>query len=413
MKNYCILVVLFILFIKTAVAQKDTAVYYLKESGALIGNKDSADFKLIILPPDPSVDKYASVVKAFYLDGKIKFVTGSMTDKFPLSLQGDFIEYYHNGNKKRIRHFNEGILTGGKTEFYDNGNLQLELNPTGNGDADKKQYYDDGKLQLEHHSTGNHFYNETEYYPDGKIKRKQLMDSLGHGGETTYYENGTIQKADVYGKKNGTKKTLAYFPNGKLYYSQEYSPGVSGMDIKYVECRDSTGKTLTQNGNGYWVEYNDDFTTKMKQGKVSHGLADSIWRVAYNAVEGEFDTYDKGRFVKSEIYEIKNKDLVAADEQVPEFPGGLNAFINFLAKNVRYPATAYESHIQGHVIVSFVVEKDGALTEVKAVSGIGGGCDEEAVRVIKLSPKWNPGIKNGKPVRVRYSVPINFTLSNQ
>jgi protein TonB len=97
-------------------------------------------------------------------------------------------------------------------------------------------------------------------------------------------------------------------------------------------------------------------------------------------------------------------------EQVPEFPGGIDKFYAYLNKNIRYPAVARENGTQGRVIVSFVCERDGSLTDVKVARGIGDGCDEEAVRVIKASPKWKPGIQNGRPVRVAYSVPISFTL---
>ncbi|MEO6632074.1 MAG: energy transducer TonB [Mucilaginibacter sp.] len=84
----------------------------------------------------------------------------------------------------------------------------------------------------------------------------------------------------------------------------------------------------------------------------------------------------------------------------------------FLGRTVRYPATARENNTQGSVRVSFVVEKDGALTDIKVTRGIGDGCDEEAVRVMKLSPKWIPGSQGGKAVRVVYSIPISFALSN-
>lgn len=98
-------------------------------------------------------------------------------------------------------------------------------------------------------------------------------------------------------------------------------------------------------------------------------------------------------------------------EQVPEFPGGMEAFGKYLGKNIHYPAVARENGTQGRVIVSFVCERDGSLTDIHVVRGIGDGCDEEAVRVLKSSPRWKPGIQNGKPVRVSYSVPIAFTLS--
>ncbi|MBK0381566.1 TonB family protein [Pedobacter sp. SD-b] len=99
-------------------------------------------------------------------------------------------------------------------------------------------------------------------------------------------------------------------------------------------------------------------------------------------------------------------------EVLPAFPGGLDAFGKYLGKNLRYPPVAKEAGIQGRVYCQFVVEKDGSLTDIKVVRGIGGGCDEEAIRVLKTSPKWSPGIQNGRPVRVSYTVPIFFQLQN-
>jgi TonB family protein len=97
-------------------------------------------------------------------------------------------------------------------------------------------------------------------------------------------------------------------------------------------------------------------------------------------------------------------------EVLPTFPGGLEQFGKFLGKNLRYPPIARESGIQGRVFCTFVVEKDGSLTDIKVSRGIGGGCDEEAIRVLRSSPKWNPGIQHGRPVRVSYTVPIFFQL---
>ena len=97
-------------------------------------------------------------------------------------------------------------------------------------------------------------------------------------------------------------------------------------------------------------------------------------------------------------------------EVLPTFPGGLEQFGKFLGKNLRYPPIARENGIQGRVFCTFVVEKDGSLTDIKVARGIGGGCDEEAIRVLRSSPKWNPGVQNGRNVRVSYTVPIFFQL---
>lgn len=95
-------------------------------------------------------------------------------------------------------------------------------------------------------------------------------------------------------------------------------------------------------------------------------------------------------------------------EVQPTFPGGMDKFYKYLAKTIRYPEMAQEQGIQGKVFLSFIIEKNGALTDIKIERKLGYGTDEEAVRVLKGSPKWMPGIQNGKAVRVKYNIPISF-----
>jgi TonB family protein len=99
-------------------------------------------------------------------------------------------------------------------------------------------------------------------------------------------------------------------------------------------------------------------------------------------------------------------------EILPTFPGGLKAFGEFLGENLKYPAEARKNSIQGRVYLTFVVEKDGILSNIKVARGIGSGCDEEAMRVLAISPKWTPGMQNGKVVRVSYTVPIFFQMNS-
>lgn len=98
-------------------------------------------------------------------------------------------------------------------------------------------------------------------------------------------------------------------------------------------------------------------------------------------------------------------------EEMPVYPGGQDAMFAYISKNLKYPKEAMEKGIQGTVIVSFVVEKDGSINGVKTMRGIGGGCDEEAVRVVQGMPKWTPGKQQGKEVRVQYNLPIRFKLT--
>ena len=108
----------------------------------------------------------------------------------------------------------------------------------------------------------------------------------------------------------------------------------------------------------------------------------------------------------------ENDSIYQIVDEMPQYPGGEKAMMEYVAKNVKYPQEAKDKEIQGRVFVSFVIEKDGSVNEVKVLRSIGGGCDEEAVRVIKDMPKWKPGKQEGKPVRVSYMMPINFKLSD-
>lgn len=108
----------------------------------------------------------------------------------------------------------------------------------------------------------------------------------------------------------------------------------------------------------------------------------------------------------TEIHEAAGVDVF------PEFPGGMNAWAKYIQRNLRYPNMAQEAAIQGKVFLSFVVEKDGSITDVKVIKGIGYGCDDEAIRVIKKSPRWKAGMQNNLPVRVRYNMPISYMMQN-
>ena len=98
-------------------------------------------------------------------------------------------------------------------------------------------------------------------------------------------------------------------------------------------------------------------------------------------------------------------------EEMPEFPGGMGECMKWLGQNIKYPAEAKEKGVEGRVIVQFVVEKDGTITNTKVVRGVDPDLDAEALRVVNQSPKWKPGMQKGEAVRVKYTLPIMFKLS--
>jgi protein TonB len=107
---------------------------------------------------------------------------------------------------------------------------------------------------------------------------------------------------------------------------------------------------------------------------------------------------------------VAEPDRFRVVEDMPEFPGGMTALSHYLVNNIRYPAVAREAGISGKVYLEFTVSREGTISDISVLRGIGGGCDEEAVRVVRAMPPWVPGKQRGKPVNVRFTLPVTFTL---
>jgi periplasmic protein TonB len=114
-------------------------------------------------------------------------------------------------------------------------------------------------------------------------------------------------------------------------------------------------------------------------------------------------------FIQEE--EVEEEQIFTIVEDDPTFPGGQSALMQYLQSNLRYPTMAREAGIQGTVFVTFVVERDGSITDVRVLRGVGGGLDEEAIRVVRNMPRWTPGRQRGQAVRVQFNLPIRFVLN--
>ena len=155
---------------------------------------------------------------------------------------------------------------------------------------------------------------------------------------------------------------------------------------------------LGESGDFYKIDYHGNEVWVAKQyTHIVNGNANS----ARSGMEMRAEQQDDGDF-DGEIFQVV--------EEMPQFPGGDAGLLEYIATHIKYPQIARENGIQGRVFVGFVVEPDGSVSNVKVLRGIGGGCDEESVRVVQSLPKWNPGKHQGKAVRVSYQVPILFKL---
>ena len=150
------------------------------------------------------------------------------------------------------------------------------------------------------------------------------------------------------------------------------------------------------------LQYNDGnyLLTKKRNYEISQ-----IIEQKYSLSESKEQLSDNNR--KDTSMDNKVFDVV---EVMPCFPGGDVALMKFLAENIKYPVVAEDNGIQGRVICTFTVERDGSITDVKIIKSIDPSLDKEAVRVLRTMPRWKPGIQKGAPVRVKYTVPVTFRL---
>ena len=259
-------------------------------------------------------------------------------------------------------------------------------------------------------------YVVTDYYRNGKVMLagKSLNNDTylkRQGQFIGYFENGNRKSEAEYDKGKPIGNAQFYYPNGKLYYKSSWDAKQDQWFISDV--LDSLGKVLVQNGNGKAVFYSEDFKKIVSSGPIVNGLWDGEWK-ASNDTAKWICLYVKGKGTSGKSFDQKgNVYKFERAEIEPKFDGGEAAFSDFLVEHVHYPKIAKRNNVQGKVFVSFVIERDGRVVDVRLIRGIGSGCDEEAMRAVKSSPNWTPGYQFGMPVRVQYNVPIGFALKGQ
>ena len=227
-----------------------------------------------------------------------------------------------------------------------------------------------------------------EYFPNGRRKNVK------------YYHNNTIEGDEQY-----------YYPNGKPYFTGHYDQ--SQHQYLITTSKDSVGTSLASDSNGSHIEYDDDFILIKGQGPIVNGLKNGVWKGSYNDTVSYTCNYNMGKSISgTSVTKAGNVYHFTDDNVAPEFPGGSQVFGMFLAHQMHYPASAKENNVQGKVFINFTVDRKGKLRDLKIVRGIGSGCDEEVIRVLKLSPDWTPGKVYGIPVDISYTIPISFALQN-
>lgn len=150
----------------------------------------------------------------------------------------------------------------------------------------------------------------------------------------------------------------------------------------------------------------EDLSKALKEAQMEEATME-IEDVEYDEVEEPYEIIDGTSEV---VYHVDDTDVVNIPDIFPEFKGGLDSLYVFLGKNLIYPKEALEKDISGIIYVQFIIDKEGNIRNEKIIRGIGAGCDEEALRVVRIMPQWEPGKNNGIPVNVNYTLPIKFEL---
>lgn len=265
-------------------------------------------------------------------------------------------------------------------------------------------------------AAGSGYFGVAEYYLDGKVKR--VGESLSatyprfEGTVVSYYQNGKRSTVSTYNKGVLTGIEYEFFSNGKPYIVKTNTPGSQYLPIPQITITsnyDSLGKALVENGTGHFIKYDKDFRYIAEEGDLKNGLKEGEWKFKEDNLTA-VELYKNDEFVSGTSNLNGDIKKYTVNVTLPTFKGSHEGFAQYLASNLHYPALDREKNVQGRVVVFFIVEKDGSLSNIKAIESVSPNMDAEAIRVIKDAPKWIPGTKFGRPVRAPYTMPINFSL---
>ena len=286
---------------------------------------------------------------------------------------------------------------------------------------DSSYYFDIGKVEFLNNGEP-HFIDTVQsfYTSNNELKGTRVYDKNGvlQGIFREFYPNGKPKQQGNYRDNRIVGLNYYWYETGKFHQVREYSDRereisiFPDFDYRIVDYWTPLGLRIINKGNGTChCNFNlQNKTDLIEKGKIVNGLRDSIWHGYANDTLLFTEHYAKGKFVSGERH-IEGKTIAyGALEEPPSFVGGVSALINFLRKEMHYPPEARQMGIEGRVSVSFYVDQYGNIRDIILFKGVHLSIDNEAIRVIKIMPKWNPGSMRGIPISVKNVIPINFTL---
>lgn len=240
--------------------------------------------------------------------------------------------------------------------------------------------------------------------------------------EVAYDENGLVRSSKNF---DGARSVMRWHGNGLLQAIEAYAkptPDWQNPPSQIISLWDSTGQQLVTKGNGMARLYStvssrsnaDKRVLFTEMGAYVNGFKDGKWTGAYADNSYQYnEAFAQGKPLGGSAFvNGQQKITYTADEQSPEFRGGKQGLYTFLGQTMRYPADAQRAGAQGKVFVSFTVCTDGSLCDYELLKGAHPALNEEALRVVRESNgQWQPGLQRGEPVRVKYNLPVSFTIN--
>jgi len=216
------------------------------------------------------------------------------------------------------------------------------------------------------------------------------------------------------GKMNRQVEYLADAP--KLDFVAVKNPGLTNLinpNYKLIYQADSGGTVLVKDGNGHLVintvMVNDEL---IEEGDFKDGVKDGIWTGRYKTGKSSYtETYQLNKLVSGESVVLEKKYPYTSLFEGPQFKGGIQKFYQFIGSSLRYPTDAVRGNNTGTVILNFLIDYDGKISDIQIKQSASESLDDEAKRVLRLSPVWIPAKERGIPVSVRYTIPIKFSTN--
>lgn len=268
----------------------------------------------------------------------------------------------------------------------------------------KKENSEQEKYVLQTFDKENHLI-QSYSYSDAEARKL-------NGESITYYKNGKKKSLITYNNGKPIGNFFVWYENGNLKEESFYLDvdWGSAKQQKMINCWNEKGEKTVTNGNGF-VASKDDYNTE--KGFYKDGFKDGKW--TGNSLKSTFsfeEIYANGELVSGVSTESDGtKNEYTSLEVRPEPKKGMQHFYDFISKKFSPPDLAYKNKIKGKIILAFVVDRNGEITEIKVVKGLGYGLDEEAIRVLSSYDKWKPALQKGRRVRCSYTIPINLDYS--